>query len=953
MREFGMGRRWRTLVLLMVAAFGLLTPISGPRPLLQRSTTEAPRASDARGAPIEGKANAGVQSRGAGEVEPVSGSQGPAFRRIGSLSRWPADARRIFGAAFVTEQSEIERISFVKFLFDGTLLPIPERGLLLQLWQSEDSQDTAVAVRDLRTLQIKRSLKLPYRIQRAPVQRTGEWLHAIDPEGGRLFVLQSNQFNLIVIDLEDFSYKTLSISPRTPDGKPLPGVTVTGLTWDARARRLWSVWGRYASSLDPVSATMLVAMSPDRPDGAEAVAPPEGSKFPSGIRVLRGCKGTPPAANGPQMWYGAQMLRYGSRLYIPCHTDTGAGAIAVLEVASAFDQSQTEEIIPGPIEIVSSIVDEPAGRLHLITSTGEDWVFDAGLGGFVGVLALGPGKYQPGFALGLDRVSGRMYIRSGSFGLGFLEGRQTPVPQAVIFPERLPSKLAELYSQEVIAVDGARNRIFALPGSGGSIEGSRRALAYEIWGVPPAIALPPPRNPDANTIDIVERPGVTTASLSASSSGYGIRVRLAGGVAKVVPSLTTSNGSVGGSVWRTTRSKCGYTDREFAAGRVAEAKLASGSSRAVALNFSLDNSTQQNMLAPSQCDLESSFVPWKGVFGTLPADQSARVERAAAHEWKPGYARCSSPGTPPESSPGELPAGKAEATCPEADTAQPLVATAVGEVEGPVVTGSGYTTTVLYRDAERGVVSRTESRVTGLQIMGEAKIGEIRSVAESWAGGRPGTAASKRIITFSHFVGSDGTRCGSCDIDTVLTSLNAIFVGKAAFRKGAEPDPFLFRGSPGGAQSAVQKSDVQVASDQALTGDQSAEIPALEMTVSNDSYDWGRARQVYQFAGVKTAATYNISLLADMPIAAADRQYTPKPGLQISITQPESSGHGNLSLAPPPVGQDGLPSVPERVAGILLRSARAAARMGSAWLLFLSPLLVSGRRRRLRHLAQG
>jgi len=30
----------------------------------------------------------------------------------------------------------------------------------------------------------------------------------------------------------------------------------------------------------------------------------------------------------------------------------------------------------------------------------------------------------------------------------------------------------------------------------------------------------------------------------------------------------------------------------------------------------------------------------------------------------------------------------------------------------------------------------------------------------------------------------------------------------------------------------------------------------------------------------------------------------------------------------------------------------AVARMGSAWLLFLSPLLVSGRRKRLRYLAK-
>ena len=278
------------------------------------------------------------------------------------------------------------------------------------------------------------------------------------------------------------------------------------------------------------------------------------------------------------------------------------------------------------------------------------------------------------------------------------------------------------------------------------------------------------------------------------------------------------------------------------------------------------------------------MVPsFKGIFGSFPKqecppgatapDCSQYWERQIAQEWNPASASCSHPGTEPTSSTGDPPLGRASVSCPEdpEEFEQVLTADAFGEVGGPQLSGGGYSKITMYRDPERGLISRVESVARGItlgipgSVTLSASISEIRSVAESWSNGRPGkdgVSRSSRTVTISGFVGPGGTRCDQCDPQAVIDALNTAFVGRAYFRQGLH-DERLYDGSEGGAQTAVQKSDAQRESDNTLTGDARSEVPALEMIIYNDTPPWGRGRQIYQFAGVKTASTYNISCVFD------------------------------------------------------------------------------------------
>lgn len=855
-----------------------------------------------------------------GVALPAEGEE-TGFRQVGSLERFPADARALLGTEVVPEPSHPSYGKAAYSLRNGTLLPIPGLRLLLQLWEAPVNglAATHVVVRDLDSLEITNSFKLGATFQRGGFGGSGgEWMHAVDYEGKRLFLMFGG---LAVMDLEDFSVKR--VLPIKFEGNVSYQPThANGVTWDPISRRLWVTWGKEASSTDSYSINYLLRLNPDVEDGSDPARTDIRSKVVDGEpKLLRGCKGPNPGmSQNSSMRYSSKILRWKESLYIPCHRDLQNAAVAILKVDEALNPAIAGRLVVGPSsEAFSVLADQKGGRLHFITADSQDWVWDADKEAFVGFVALGGGPGNVGssesLSVGLDDEEGRLYLDSKNFGLGFVEARYTPVGQARIFPEFASENLFIPY--EMLHVDSRTRRIFALP-HGPTRINAGYATAYRIFEVPPPAPYQSVPDPDGNTVDIPESANLTIADFAGSAGGYGIRVIAAGGLVKVIP-MPVYNFGTGSpsSIFSYVNSKCGYTDREIAAADISDAKVTSYTAKATALGVFLDHQSQQNLKVPSQCDLESSQVPgFNGVFGTAPGGADA-LNSALGRDWKPAFASCSVPGTEPESDPGAPPLGRASASCPidPADYSQRLTADASGDIGGPLLSGTGNSKITIYRDRERGLVSRSESVVKGVTLglagaPSSASIAEIRSVAESWSNGRPGGARSSRTVTISGFVGPDGSRCNTCDADSVIEALNTAFVGRAYFRQGVH-DERLYQGSPRGAQTAVQKSDVQRDSDRAVVGDGRSEVPGLEIITYNDTPPWGRARQIYQLAGVKTASTYNISCrLGTTESGECAGPPPPSPaGLTITLTDASEERHpleGGVFALYRDAGGDGL-----------------------------------------------
>jgi hypothetical protein len=230
---------------------------------------------------------------------------------------------------------------------------------------------------------------------------------------------------------------------------------------------------------------------------------------------------------------------------------------------------------------------------------------------------------------------------------------------------------------------------------------------------------------------------------------------------------------------------------------------------------------------------------------------------------------------------------------------------------------------------------------------------------------------SRHTVSIRHVRVGDIELCTvECHPDELVERLRGMGLGRVEFRSMSGRDDRLLRGTPRGAQTAVQKSAARQASDRALMGDFRPEVPALEIVVYNDNSEFGKARQVYQFAGVASSAGYNIVPLPTGEGFGDDGSPSRPDGLDEAVEiVAQREGDGGAGLVPEALGEDGGDgSVPadlgrsEPAAGLgwrripqalldglqlIFTSPRHALLFLTAWAVFGFPAMVSRRRRLL------
>lgn len=689
---------------------------------------------------------------------------------------------------------------------------------------------------------------------------------------------------------------------------------------------------------------------------------------------------------------------------IPCLTTPYSvnTALIRMERSTLFEPNGSEKTIPAPSGIANWIMDETRGRLHLLNASREtdDWVYEVKSNAFIGIIELSPKGYlsTKSVGLGMDELTGRLF----AFGLHWNASRskivsslmiaaaaQDPVPQADIYDVGGTED-----ADALTLVDGRRNRVLVLRRVNNQ-EAVPRSWddAYTQYAVPEPLPPNPEDDPDSRTKQVVEKEGKTIAEYGGNATAYGARILLAAGFTGMVP----SNGlnSVG-TAYKDMGLNCGLRDREMVLGGFAETSLASGAEPdALAEAVHLDGGTEQDFGKPSRCDLYYQYVgpvynvdvePYRQpyYFTSLMhfLNENAKAEQVEAlcaqyikdercdSSWADRVDRTVGPTTawsyrPAEcSSPGQVDKPGQNSTTFRGDTwvdckkETHVQAHAEGRADGVLGTtaaplavkiGRAISTTSVKLDPKLGLVSDSLSRVENI-VIGPVTIGFIQNKARSFAHGLSGTAGTETYRPEIGLVKGPGiTSCAvRCDIDVLIPQLNNALAGRAEFRT-LTPDSALKAGSPGGYQSGIIKSEKQAASDNALVGDKSREVPALEVIIYNDNPQIGRARQVLQFAGVRADSHYGIQVFDDEipcgpecepPVEQPEPQIVDRvvtvegPGTTRTITKP-----GRIRYAIPGGYR------------LLLANPRAAGGMLTVWLLLAAPFVIAGRRKRLSALS--
>jgi hypothetical protein len=920
---------------------------------------------------------------------PAFSSEPTGPRVVGQLGRFPADVAKALGVSDLKAATSGGSDS-------GAALMSTKLDRLYQIYNMKRGSDggphadsLVLAERDLETLTLQRTLIVPrHQAWKANGTSGAEWVATFDDNHDRLYVaykpnnglndtIDQNLPGMLGIDLHTFEY-TDSTFPNFMVGTADELLNLVGMEYDESTDTMLMLQSGYHGFSGVGNVLALI--------GWKAEDLLKGGRLPQvAPRLVRTCRRDPLNTSGSTyltpilVAKGPDLDGDGTEktwVTFPCYSTTFSSNVVIvrLDRATALDpQASQEKAVVAPAGVANWAMDATHGRLYLVNDSAETdgWVYEVSSNAFVGIIALSPkGKLEStATALGVDETSGRLYGRGPGFGFMITAGAQDPVPQADTYPGLSAPGAYRLL------VDHKRNRVFSLPGT--TLGNANLSDTYDIIGVPPPPAAPKREDPDARTAQVDETPGRTVPQYGGNASAYGLRVLLSRGISGVVP----SNGNTdAGDVYKNANTYCGFTDRELVLARVAKTEFSNTSRFARAAAVDADNATIIDLATPSRCDLFNSWagppapfmdilMPFLHTTGALsdldrdgvPASETLNGTVGPHTTWDYKPADCASAEGQDEAGANTKPVvGDTSVTCDKDDE---ISAVAESRLKGAdaldVTVARAKASTKVERNKEKGLVSTATSRLEGVNIAG-ISIGYIENSATSFAHGRTNTAGTVFNKPKIGYVDGPGVpSCtDQCDVDAVLKALNSALAGRAEFRR-ITPETRMAKGTPGGYEAGILKSEKQQASDNSLTGDKSVEVPAFELVVYNDNPSIGRARQVYQFAGVRADSHYGIQLAGvgeECVTCLAD------------VGDTVDGVTGDVVDAGPALPNDGVPlavriptnentihrAIRQTAAGanyslrIIFSKPREAMLMATVWLLMWGPFVASRRRRALK-----
>lgn len=704
----------------------------------------------------------------------------------------------------------------------------------------------------------------------------------------------------------------------TPAGALGPAQAVAGFGLDPRHGNVFvlsaaAAGGSYVPGTVQLSLVRLTGTSaPARIVWGQALAdcqlpmtngiPPSATRLPAPVGLLR---------NGSALDVGCSAQGSAS-IYKP-PLPVGVGVVRLTGGASpryaGFDLSS----YPGDAtEYGEGIWFPRQDRLVFQTrnvDNGGGWVvFDGDHNDYVGAVPLVQDAVQPG----ADLEHGRLYLLTdiATEGLRTADVAPTPVDQGHAYTQywadtaNEDSDYGQHPIQSTVATDPSRHRVFV-----------RYATSHRfvvLRDSEPYYSTPEAPDPDQNTANLVERPGVTGAHWSGAAQGYGSIIRQVGGASNLqynYAPFVVNQGQSG-----TQQLATSYLD---------VLQLTGGDARASAVTAAPDDGPTTGALA--QGGLQWPYHP--ATCDDSGATKAANVDSARV--------ACNSAG------------GSVDAT---------VVGGAAGAGATPsasdVVVSSTGLTAKSTASQGHGMSTTVTSVARGVSILGGAlQIGHIAATATVHAGGRPGTAKGTYSRTLSNVVLAGQQLCASsCDPKNVATRINDALSGRAVV-SFPNVDRQLAAGSPGGYQALIRR-DVFAQTQETQLNDQDpdrAEIPAMEVTVFEDNTI--KSRTIAYLAGVEAEAHYGIYRLscATCSTKTPARSQSTGSSSKTSTTGPAPTTPVSTQPGAAPAPQ--VAAQPNTVANLLQHGWQlltngigAVIRLFGVWLLLLAPVYLSARR---------
>jgi hypothetical protein len=628
------------------------------------------------------------------------------------------------------------------------------------------------------------------------------------------------------------------------------------------------------------------------------------------------------------------LFRDATAMHIGCVTPENTG-VAVRLVLPPSGPPTAEEVFSGP-PLVNHLMADEAGR-RLIFASEKDFKesllpYDVDRASFVGAIATT--RFRPaGASYEIDQRSGRLFGITSDKGVVLADVRRTPAQQALTFPAfARPGGAA-------IAVDPETpthaRRFFARLGSDDYVQAFEDRIT--VSEDPTLSEL------DRFTVDHAEAPGVTESGFEASGRAFGLRALFVAGIEGLGP----------GEVRRTFRragSPCSTYDRELVAGFVPETQISNGTAAAAAIAGDADPGTKIDVSQPVfRCwahpdPLDTGIgLLGDGWPGPGTVDSQGTLDKTIGRQWPFERLECSGDENPDALRNGTFDGFVADVSC----NGEFGVATAfaqsrfqLGSADSPAVrVADAGSRTDLQRRKAGGVSARSEAWSRGIEIAGVGTIELVRTVAVSQAAGLPGTAKGSFVREICGVSLGTFTQRGCDHPEEAVAAVNRALGarGRLILRR---PDPELAKGSPGGYLASVRKDRFEELSDRALNNDGSTQVTGLELLLINDNLEFGRARQVFQFAGVDASASYGIFLLPTPQ---------PPPPLPpfVPPVVPPVVGTPPAPPSPPAQPTTTIREITRRVANgfaVAFRDPVEAALAAITWLTLGLPLYLARRR---------
>lgn len=524
------------------------------------------------------------------------------------------------------------------------------RGFQLLLTRD---QRTIARVYDLDARRLAREEELPRNaFPGGPVSR-GDWVHALDPSTGTLYVAFMNLgfFGgvtaidgdnldikgtflrpIVTVNPGDVGCTSNSCLPQVPTAAPnVKGMAIvpSELTGNPTKILLWmeeqKPFGLERNFNIPWLAQWDARTG--RQDWIYRVAACSNSGFPLGSYPL-----------------GVFQASLTAGIYVACAAQGGTGQV-VRVTLDGNGRPAAEQAYPGPLAMADALADPGADRMLIKVANAEGdswWVFDGTSSAYTGVI--GSTIAPANTAAGIDPTSGRLYVlagktfkgeRTSAGGLLLSDSRRSPAPQMLAFEE---------FSEH-----GTGSVVVDVHPTTGERVVYARPFGKLYWRVFKD-TVPISTDPDVDDQDRLtiqdptvekEDPSIHGRNFGGSTHAYGARALLVGGLngtPATGPDISSIRVGRHAPTW--TNSPCGTGDRELIVGTVRNAALSNQISSASATISDVDAGTPADLGEPTaRCYPRPTDSRGQDVWGQIVGADQWRQLTDAVEQHDPEIAR--------------------------------------------------------------------------------------------------------------------------------------------------------------------------------------------------------------------------------------------------------------------------------------------------------------------------